>query len=111
MDLREGSLQFKHALIISKRFSSFWEGYRRAITIFYLIKGPVLLFTTKDHWDDPRYFYSVCAVSLSMLSADIFNLVIRLLTLLMTSCCCCRESTQSKVMGHLYPLSVVMTFY
>lgn len=109
MDLREGSLQFKHALIISKRFSSFWEGYRRAITIFYLIKGPVLLFTTRDHWDDPRYFYSVCAISLSMLSADIVNLLIHLLTLLMTSCC--RESFQSKVMGHLYPLSVVMTFY
>lgn len=109
MDLNEGRLPFKHSLMISKRFSSFWEAYRKAIILFFLIKGPVLLFNSKDLWNDQRYFYSVCAVSLSVLTADIVNLLLFCLGLLLT--CCCRESGQMRLMGHLHILTVVLAVY
>ena len=105
MDLKEGKLKFKHSLMISKRFSSFWEGYRRAVILFYLIKGPVFLFSTKDQWKDTSYLYSVCAVSLSVLTVDILNLAIYLLIFLLT--CCFSEKCRFSVLGLIHIIGVV----
>lgn len=105
MDPREGKLKFKHSLMISKKFSTFWGGYRRAVILFYLIKGPVFLFSTKDKWADDSFFYSVCAVSLSVLTADLLNLLIYLLIFLAT--CCCSENFRFRLLGHIYIVGFV----
>lgn len=108
MDPKEGKLKFKHSLMISKRFSAFWEGYRKAVIIFYLIKGPVFLFSSKDFWSDDTFFYSVCAVTMSVLTSDLLNILIYLLIFLMT--CCCSEKFRFRVLGHIYIVGLVDPF-
>lgn len=108
MDSKESKLKFKHSLMISQKFSSFWEGYRRAVILFYLIKGPVFLFSTKDQWKDQSYFNSVCAVSMSVLTADILNVVIYLLLFILT--CCCSEKCRFRMLGHIYIIGMVDIF-
>lgn len=104
-DFIEGGLPFKHSLIIARRFSNFWTRYRIAVIIFYLIKGPVLLFEKKRMWDDLRMFYSLIAVSLSALTVSIGNWLVYFLMNLFTMCC--NPSLQFKVLGHLYIICLV----
>jgi hypothetical protein len=106
---KEGELQFKHSLIISQRFSAFWQGYRRAVVLFYLIKGPVFLFSNKDFWKDDWFFYTTCAVSLSLLSVDILNMVMYLFVLMLT--CCFSEKARFQALGLIYLLGLVSMFY
>lgn len=106
MDMKEGKLRFKHSLMISQRFSAFWEGYRKAVILFYLIKGPVFLFTNRDFWADDSFFYSVCAVSLSVLTVDLVNVAIYLLIFILT--CCCSERCRFRILGHIYIVGMVI---
>lgn len=107
MDLPEDSLQYKHSLVIAKRFDNFWKRYRLAIIIYYLIKGPVLLFGKKHFWDDRRMVYSIILVSLSVLPVNIINSVVYILVNLLT--CCCHSSLQFKVLGNLYIIFLVIS--
>ena len=109
MNLIESRLKFKHSLMISQKFSSFWQGYRRAVIIFYLIKGLVFLFSNRQSWDDASFFYSTLAISMSVLSADVLNVSIYVLIFVLT--CCCGEKLQFRMLGHIFIICMVVSHH
>src|SRR3990167_6382103 len=96
---------FRDSLLISAKFNTFLDVYKKGLSAFFLLKGGLLLYRQRHRLSDLSFAVPVLAVTLNYLlawiAASLLSCVFGVVSV------CCRPTIRNCIVGFAYVLHVV----
>lgn len=106
MDVEAMRKSFLDSLSISRKFQTFWVGYKYALVVFFLIKGLFVLLDLRTVVSyDREELISICIVGLNFILAFFFKMLVSLVMCLFSLPC--GEKIRDQALGLAYIISLV----
>lgn len=98
---------FIDSLVIARKFNTFWDGYQLALILYFMIRGPLLLYDNEQlARHDRNFLYSVGFITVSLITSLVVSATVSIVLCLLSIPC--GEKIRDKLFGAAHDLSMVV---